>query len=48
MFLMKYVRDVPPDEDRERRWCSIKEALALIQFESGRAAIRAAKSHLND
>ncbi len=47
MFLMKYVRDVPPDEDRERRWCSIPEALELIEFESGRAAIRAAESRLN-
>jgi 8-oxo-dGTP pyrophosphatase MutT (NUDIX family) len=46
LFLMKYVRDVPAEERRGRRWCSIPEALALIRFESGRSSIRAAESHL--
>jgi 8-oxo-dGTP pyrophosphatase MutT (NUDIX family) len=46
LFLMKYVRNVPPEEDRERRWCSIREALALVLFESGRSTIRAAESYL--
>ena len=45
-FLMKYVRDVPAEEERERRWCSIPQALTLIQFDSGRSTIRAAQSHL--
>jgi len=47
MFLMKYVRDVPAEENRERRWFSLPEALDAIQFESGRAAIRSAESHLS-
>jgi 8-oxo-dGTP pyrophosphatase MutT (NUDIX family) len=46
VFLMKYVREVPAEETRERRWCTIPEALGLIQFESGRSAIRAAQSRL--
>ena len=47
LFLMKYVRDVPEEEPRERGWFPIPDALAAIQFESGRAAVRAAESHLN-
>ncbi len=46
LFLMKYLRDVPAEESRERRWCTLPEALALIQFAAGRAAIRAARSQL--
>jgi 8-oxo-dGTP pyrophosphatase MutT (NUDIX family) len=46
VFLMKYVGEVPAEETRERRWCTIPEALVLIQFESGRSAIRAAQSCL--
>lgn len=47
LFLMKYIRDVPADEGRERCWCTVREALELIQFESGRAAIRSAERHLS-
>ena len=47
LFLMKYVRDVPEEETRERRWFSIPDALEAIRFASGRTAIRAAESHLN-
>ena len=46
LFLMKYVRDVRAEESRERRWCTVPEALALIQFEAGRSAIRAAEARL--
>jgi 8-oxo-dGTP pyrophosphatase MutT (NUDIX family) len=46
LFLMQYVGEVPAEETRERRWCTIAEALALIRFDSGRAAIRAAESRL--
>jgi len=47
LFLMKYLRDVPEEEARERRWFAIPDALAAIRFESGRAAIRAAESRLS-
>lgn len=47
LFLMKYVRNVPAEEGRERRWCTIREALELIQFDSGRATIRTAERHLS-
>src|SRR5437868_7408334 len=33
IFLMRYVRDVPREEDREIRWCTLDEALALVQFD---------------
>lgn len=46
LFLMKYVRDVPEEEPRERGWFEIPDALDAIHFESGRAAIRAAESRL--
>jgi 8-oxo-dGTP pyrophosphatase MutT (NUDIX family) len=47
LFLMKYVRDVPEEEARERRWFAIPDALDAIGFESGRAVIRAARSRLS-
>ena len=47
LFLMKYIRNVPAEEGRERRWCTVREALELIQFESGRTTIRAAERHLS-
>jgi 8-oxo-dGTP pyrophosphatase MutT (NUDIX family) len=48
LFLMKYVRDVPAEETRERRWFGVPDALAAIGFESGRAMIRAAESRLTE
>ena len=39
-FRMHYVRDVPPEDDREIRWCSVDEALDLIRFEDARALVR--------
>ena len=41
-FLMRYVRDVPAEDDREIRWCGIEEALALVGFEDIRRLILAA------
>jgi 8-oxo-dGTP pyrophosphatase MutT (NUDIX family) len=46
LFLMKYVRDVPAGETRERRWCTFPEALDLIDFASGRSVLRAAQARL--
>src|SRR5258708_38671076 len=44
-FLMIYVRDVPPEEDREVRWCAIDEALRLIRFDDARELIRTATTN---
>ncbi|HMD36393.1 MAG TPA: NUDIX domain-containing protein [Vicinamibacterales bacterium] len=41
-FLMRYVRDVRADDDREVRWCAIDEAVELIRFENARELIRTA------
>src|SRR5258708_15710146 len=41
-FLMRYVRDVPREDDREVRWCTLDEALALVAFEDARELIRQA------
>ncbi len=43
-FLMRYVRDVPREDDREVRWCTLDEALALVAFEDARELIRRAWS----
>ena len=45
-FLMRYLRDVPPDEDRPRQWCTLTEALSCITFDGGRRIIRAAETYL--
>jgi ADP-ribose pyrophosphatase YjhB (NUDIX family) len=45
-FLLRYLKDVPADDDRECRWCSIDEALRLIQFSGARRIIRSAQAHL--
>ena len=41
-FVMRYVRDVPREDDREIRWCAIDEALTLTRFDDMRALIRKA------
>jgi len=38
-FLMRYVRDVEREEDREVRWCALDEALALVRFEDMRTLV---------
>jgi len=42
-FLMDFVKDVPREEDREVRWCSVTEAMTLIQYEDTRQLIRQAE-----
>ncbi|MEW6325930.1 MAG: NUDIX domain-containing protein, partial [Nitrospirota bacterium] len=41
-FLMRYVRNDGPGEDRRLRWCSYEEALALLSWESSRELLRRA------
>jgi len=43
-FLMRYLRDVPAEEEREIRWCAIAEAVDLIRFENARELIRKAST----
>ena len=42
-FLVRYLRDVPPAESRERRWCSYDEALELLRFPSARELLQSAR-----
>ena len=42
-FVMRFVKEVAADEDREVRWCSFPEALALLRFDGARAMVRAAE-----
>jgi 8-oxo-dGTP pyrophosphatase MutT (NUDIX family) len=43
-FLMRFVKTVPAHEEREIRWATIDEALALVQFDDTRALIEHARS----
>lgn len=45
-FLMRYLEEVPAEEARECRWCTVTEAASLIRFESGRVLLRAAAERL--
>lgn len=45
-YLMRFVGEVPADEQRERGWFSFVEALAAVRFDGARALIRAARDHL--
>lgn len=43
-FLVRWAADVPPDEDRERRWCTVEEASEMLAFDGARALLaRAAR-----
>ena len=42
-YLMRFVRNVTPHEQREIRWATIDEALALVQFDDTRGLIEAAR-----
>jgi 8-oxo-dGTP pyrophosphatase MutT (NUDIX family) len=42
IFLMRFVGDVSPAEDRETRWCTLDEAMRLVDHEDTRALIRKA------
>jgi 8-oxo-dGTP pyrophosphatase MutT (NUDIX family) len=43
LFLMRFLRDVPAQEDREVRWCSFREAADLVVFENVREILKAAE-----
>jgi 8-oxo-dGTP pyrophosphatase MutT (NUDIX family) len=43
-FLMRFVRTVPAEEQREIRWPTIDEAQALVQFDDTRALIECARA----
>jgi 8-oxo-dGTP pyrophosphatase MutT (NUDIX family) len=43
LFLMRFVRNVPPQENREVRWCSFHEAAELVVFENVREILKAAE-----
>ncbi len=42
-FLMRFVSEAVPAEDRESRWWTFEEAFAEITFENTRAILEAAK-----
>ena len=46
-YLLRYLRDVPPDEIRETCWLSFDEAVTTVLFEGMRTLIRAAQAHLS-
>jgi 8-oxo-dGTP pyrophosphatase MutT (NUDIX family) len=43
LFLMRFVANVPAEEDREVRWCSFREAARLVAFDSTREMLEAAE-----
>jgi FSR family fosmidomycin resistance protein-like MFS transporter len=43
LFLMRFVGNVPAQEDREIRWCSFREAAQLVKFEDVRQMLEAAE-----
>ena len=46
-FLSEFVEHVPPEEDRQRRWCSFEEASALIPFDNLKAVLHKAHEILD-
>jgi len=43
-FLMRFVREVAADEDREMAWCTFAEAIAFTPFSNIREILRSAES----
>ena len=43
-YLMAFVREVPPMERRQIRWCPVAEALEAVRFENTRALLRSIDS----
>jgi 8-oxo-dGTP pyrophosphatase MutT (NUDIX family) len=43
LFLMRFVGNVPAQEDREVRWCSFREAARLVVFDNTREMLEAAE-----
>ena len=46
-YLLRYAGRVTPDETRETRWLSFKDAAIIVLFDSSRTLIRAAEAQLN-
>jgi 8-oxo-dGTP pyrophosphatase MutT (NUDIX family) len=47
-FLMRFLQRVPPEENRELRWCSFTEAVTLTPFENAREILRVAETAIRD
>jgi len=47
-FLMRFAREVPPEERREKRWGSFEETLRRIPFEDARELLRNARRIVED
>ncbi|HWF86081.1 MAG TPA: NUDIX domain-containing protein [Vicinamibacterales bacterium] len=47
-FLVRWSADVPSDENRERRWCSVEEASQMLVFEGARALLAKAARKWKD
>jgi 8-oxo-dGTP pyrophosphatase MutT (NUDIX family) len=43
-FLIEYARNLSEREPRKRRWCTYREAMELLTFEEGRAALSASRA----
>ena len=47
-FLVRWAADVPAEENRERRWCTIEEASEMLVFEGARALLAKAARKWKD
>ena len=45
-FLLKYLREVPQEESREKQWRTYEEALNLLSFEENRWILQLARNRL--
>jgi ADP-ribose pyrophosphatase YjhB (NUDIX family) len=43
-YLMEFLSEMPPAENREKQWVSLEEAMKRIKFEETRKAIKSAES----
>lgn len=46
-FAVRYSGSVPPDEQREKRWLDLEEALETVSFDDARALLRRAAALLD-
>jgi 8-oxo-dGTP pyrophosphatase MutT (NUDIX family) len=47
-FLVRWAADVPSDEGRERRWCTVEKASEMLAFEGARALLAKAARKWKD
>jgi 8-oxo-dGTP pyrophosphatase MutT (NUDIX family) len=47
-YLVRWAADVPSDEERERRWCSVEDAADLITFDGARTLLAKAARQWRD